>query len=139
MAGSACRRRQRGFYTFARRAHARSSGPAQRASERATSSGLAAPPLFVGDSSVFGAPRFGGASVDAMKEFPVGCLPTLLEVIQALWEGVKKLLEAIGIILLAILAVLVFRGLLRGGPGLSPAPVPVARAPGADSGNRVAA
>jgi hypothetical protein len=69
----------------------------------------------------------------------VGCLPTLKEVIQALWDGVKKLLTAIGVIVLAIIAVLVFRGLLRGGPGLGPAPVPVAHGPGSDSGDATGA
>jgi hypothetical protein len=41
----------------------------------------------------------------------LGCLPTLEEVLDAIWGFLKDLLAAIGIILLAILAALILRGL----------------------------
>jgi hypothetical protein len=46
----------------------------------------------------------------------IGCFPTLEEILDAIWNFVKSLLEILGIIILAIIAALILRG-LRFPPG----------------------
>jgi hypothetical protein len=50
------------------------------------------------------------------------CFPTLKELLKALWDAIKTLLKAIGIVILIIIWILILRG-LRMGPG-GPVPVP---------------
>jgi hypothetical protein len=68
----------------------------------------------------------------------LGCFPTLREVLDAIWQAIKDLLEAIGIILLAILLFLILKG-LRTAPSGGGLPAPVlaegggAEAPGPEA------
>lgn len=63
----------------------------------------------------------------------LGCFLTLREVIDAILDFLKKALTVIGLVLLALLLIIIGRGLIRGGPRPSPLPggpmpVPIASA-----------